>query len=244
MKNKYGDKNHTKELLEKAHRGEKDARDILVQENMGLVGCIVKRFSGRGYEDEDLLQIGSIGLMKAIDRFDTSMDVCFSTYAVPMITGEIRRFLRDDGMIKVSRTQKEYAVKIKHAVDAYRQQYFKEPTIEEISTLTGLAMEEIACSYEATAGVESLDQTIFTNDGGEVCLMDKIQQEEDAHELAVNRMAVRELVDRLPEVERNIIVGRYFLEYTQTQLAKQLGISQVQVSRIEKRVLEMMRKKL
>lgn len=235
---------HTKELIEMAHKGDMKARERLVTENMGLIGSIVKRFVGRGYEQEDLFQIGSIGLIKAVDNFDISYDVKFSTYAVPMITGEIRRFLRDDGIIKVSRTIKENAVKCAKAVEELRKDNCKEPTIEEIAKKSGLETEDIVMSISASSEVESLNKVIYQGDGNEVLLMDKIEDNVSRHEELINSIVVRELLEDLTEREKNIIVMRYFDEMTQTQVAGRLGISQVQVSRMEKKILGSMRSKL
>lgn len=235
---------HTKELIEMAHKGDMKARERLVTENMGLIGSIVKRFVGRGYEQEDLFQIGSIGLIKAVDNFDISYDVKFSTYAVPMITGEIRRFLRDDGIIKVSRTIKENAVKCAKAVEELRKDNCKEPTIEEIAKKSGLETEDIVMSISASSEVESLNKVIYQGDGNEVLLMDKIEDNVSRHEELINSIVVRELLEDLTEREKNIIVMRYFDEMTQIQVAGRLGISQVQVSRMEKKILGSMRSKL
>ncbi|MCI6164497.1 MAG: SigF/SigG family RNA polymerase sporulation sigma factor [Lachnospira sp.] len=235
---------HTKELIEMAHKGDMKARERLVTENMGLIGSIVKRFVGRGYEQEDLFQIGSIGLIKAVDNFDISYDVKFSTYAVPMITGEIRRFLRDDGIIKVSRTIKENAVKCAKAVEELRKDNCKEPTIEEIAKKSGLETEDIVMSISASSEVESLNKVIYQGDGNEVLLMDKIEDNVSRHEELLNSIVVRELLEDLTEREKNIIIMRYFDEMTQTQVADKLGISQVQVSRMEKKILGTMRSKL
>ena len=235
---------HTKELIEMAHKGDMKARERLVTENMGLIGSIVKRFVGRGYEQEDLFQIGSIGLIKAVDNFDISYDVKFSTYAVPMITGEIRRFLRDDGIIKVSRTIKENAVKCAKAVEELRKDNCKAPTIEEIAKKSGLETEDIVMSISASSEVESLNKVIYQGDGNEVLLMDKIEDNVSRHEELLNSIVVRELLEDLTEREKNIIIMRYFDEMTQTQVADKLGISQVQVSRMEKKILGTMRSKL
>jgi RNA polymerase sporulation-specific sigma factor len=235
---------HTKELIENAHRGDTQAREILIVENMGLIWSIVRRFSGRGYEQEDLFQIGSIGLIKAVDKFDTSYDVKFSTYAVPMITGEIKRFLRDDGMIKVSRSLKENAIKTARAIDEYRKENLSEPTVEEISERTGITVEDIVMSYEASAEVESIYKTIYQGDGSEVQLIDKIEEKKNFNEEVVNTMVIHDIIEELPEKEKKIIRMRYFEEKTQTDIANELGISQVQVSRLEKRILAAMREKL
>lgn len=235
---------HTKELIVKAHEGDDKAREQLVLQNMGLVWSIVKRFAGRGYEQEDLFQIGSIGLMKAIDKFDISYDVCFSTYAVPMIAGEIKRFLRDDGMIKVSRTLKENAVKSAKAIEELRKEEKREPTIEEIAKRTGLEVCDIVMSFEASADVESLYKTIYQGDGSEILLIDKLEENKDEHETLVNSMVVHDMLNQLPEDERTLITMRYFEEKTQSEIAAVLGISQVQVSRMEKRILARLRRQL
>lgn len=234
----------TMKLIHMAHEGDKAARDQLVMDNVGLIWSIVRRFSGRGYEMEDLFQIGSIGLIKAIDKFDTSFEVKFSTYAVPMITGEIKRFLRDDGMIKVSRSIKELGVKVRMTREEMTYSLGREPTIEEIAGRLGTSCEEVAASLEAGAEVESLYRPADMGDENSACLMDRLAQENNEHEELLNRMILRELMEGLDEEQREIIVRRYFYNETQTQIAGELGISQVQVSRLEKRILKEMRKKL
>lgn len=232
------------ELIKQAHEGDKEARDQLVTENMGLVWNIVRRFNGRGHEMEDLFQIGSIGLIKAIDKFDLSFEVKFSTYAVPMITGEIKRFLRDDGMIKVSRSLKETAMKARGAKDSLSIRLGREPTLEEIAKEVGVSGEELAASLEAGAGVESLYKTIYQGDGSSIYLIDKLDEAECENDEVLNRLVLKKLIEDLEPQERQIILLRYFKDQTQTQIAKQLGISQVQVSRLEKRILKAMREKM
>ena len=231
-------------LIERAHQGDKTARDKLVTDNMGLVWSIVRRFGGRGYEMEDLFQIGSIGLMKAIDKFETAFDVKFSTYAVPMITGEIKRFLRDDGMIKVSRSIKEMAGKVRSAREEMSASLGREPTIEEIAGKLGASREEVAASLEAGAEVESLYRSLGAGDGQDLCLMDRLEEKGDEEERLLNRMVLRELLMDLAPKEREIIVRRYFYNQTQSAIAAELSISQVQVSRLEKKILRQMREKL
>ena len=231
----------TIELLKQARNGEKNARDKLVNDNSGLVWSIVKRFIGRGCEIEDLFQIGNIGLMKAIDKFDFSYDVKFSTYAVPMITGEIKRFLRDDGMIKVSRSLKEAAVKIKMVREAWNNQNGKEPTIEEISAVTELTVDEIVMALDASNDVESIYKTVYQGDGNEISLIDRLAEKKDDTEKLLNHMLIEQLLDSLEEKERKLIELRYFEEKTQVEVAKKLGVSQVQVSRLEKKILKRMR---
>ena len=201
---------HTLALIEKAHEGDKAARDTLAEENMGLVWSMVRRFANRGVEMEDLCQIGSIGLLKAIDKFDPSFEVCFSTYAVPMIAGEIRRFLRSEGMVKVSRPIRELA-------------------------------EEIVEAMESGAEVESLQKTIYQGENHDISLMDRIPEKENGQEKLLNRIFLEELLGRLPAKERQLIYMRYFQDMTQAQIAGKLGISQVQVSRMEKKILRQMR---
>ena len=231
-------------LIERSHKGDKDARNVLAQQNMGLVYTVARRFNGRGCEMEDLIQIGSIGLLKAIDKFDLSYDVRFSTYAVPMIAGEIKRFLRDDGMIKVSRTLKENSVKMARMIEEYRKEHLCEPTVEQIAQQTGIPPEEVVMSFEAAADVESIYRTVYQGDGSEVCLIDKIEEKRNYNEESVNRMVIAQIMEELPEKERTLIRMRYFEERTQTDIAAKLGISQVQVSRMEKKILASMKKKL
>lgn len=234
----------TMEYIKRAHGGDKMARDMLVTENMGLIWSIVRRFSNRGHDPEDLFQIGSIGLMKAIDKFDLEMDVKFSTYAVPMITGEIRRFLRDDGMIKVSRPLKELAMKAGMARERLESAMGREPTIDEIANEVGASREEVAASLEAGAEVESIYRPLGNDDGSGGCLMDKLLGNHLEDEALLNRMVLKEVLKELNPQEQRIIFARYFENKTQTVIASHLGISQVQVSRMEKKILLELRKKL
>ena len=233
----------TLELLKLAKEGNQDAKEQLVTENLGLVWAVARRFIGRGHELEDLYQIGCIGLMKCIDKFDLSFEVKFSTYAVPMISGEIKRFLRDDGIIKVSRTLKETAYKVKKAREEIINRTGVEPRLEELSQILEIDVEEIVASLEANVEVESIQKTIYQNDGNAVYLMDKIACEEDENEALLNQMVVEDLLKQLEEVEEKIIRMRYFENRTQTEIAKEIGISQVQVSRMEKKILLKMRER-
>lgn len=234
----------TMELLQSAHAGDKEARDRLVSENMGLIWCVVRRFLGRGHEAEDLFQIGSIGLLKAIDKFDISYDVRFSTYAIPMITGEIKRFLRDDGMIKVSRSVKELAVRVRGIRERLTWELGREPGIDEIAKQAGASKEEVAASLEAAADVESLYRPVGAGDDQNLCLMDRLPDQRQEQEEVLNKIVLKQLLDQLGERERDIILRRYFENQTQTQIAEQLHISQVQVSRLEKKILRQMREYL
>lgn len=227
----------TCELIRQAKEGNMEARSQLVEENVGLIWSVVRRFQGRGYENEDLFQIGSIGLLKCIDNFDLSRDVKFSTYAVPLIMGEIKRFLRDDGLVKVSRSLKEINYKIKKETEQYQKEFHREPTLEEISVTLQVNEEDILMAMESGQEVTSLHQVIYQSDGDEIHLEDKIEQQEDEIEHAMNRMYVKQLLNRLSEQERTLIEMRYFQNKTQSAVAKLLGISQVQVSRLEKKIL-------
>jgi RNA polymerase sporulation-specific sigma factor len=235
---------HTIALIEKSHQGDKEARDMLVEENMGLVWSIVKRFVGRGHEQEDLFQIGSIGLIKAIDKFDTSYEVKFSTYAVPMISGEIKRFLRDDGMVKVSRSLKENGYKIRQATQAISHEMGREATIEELAAVTELSTEDIVMAIDANVEVESIYKTIYQGDGNQISLVDKLIEKNDEQEKLIDRMLLEQLLEILDEKEKKLILLRYFQDKTQMEVAKVLGISQVQVSRMEKKILLRMRELL
>ncbi|MCH5254356.1 MAG: SigB/SigF/SigG family RNA polymerase sigma factor [Lachnospiraceae bacterium] len=250
-------------LIERSQAGDKEARERLIEENLGLVRHIVKRFLDRGYDAEDLFQIGCIGLMKAIDKFDLSFDVKFSTYAVPMIQGEIKRFLRDDGMVKVSRTLKENGWKIKQAAEKLMHAYGREATLQELSEETSLSVEDIVLAMDANVEVESIYKSVYQSDGNEIYLVDQVVGEagsvghsvlegsissdggicEDTEkEKLLNHMLLEQLLNSLEEKERELIILRYYQDKTQVEVAKKMGISQVQVSRMEKRILLQLRK--
>lgn len=228
-------------LIELTHAGDKEAREQLISGNLGLVWSIVRRFANRGYELEDLFQIGSIGLMKAIDHFDTSFEVKFSTYAVPMITGEIKRFLRDDGMIRVSRSLKELATTVCVCRERLIDEWGREPTLSEIAKELDVTIESVVTAMEASSEVESLNKVIYQGDGNAICLSDKIEDANQPQEKVVNHMALEKVMKSLDEKERELIDLRYYQEKTQTDIARQMGISQVQVSRLEKKILKSMR---
>lgn len=251
----------TTAMIERAHNGDKEAREQLVSENLGLVWSIVKRFENRGHDREELFQIGSVGLIKAIDKFDTGYDVRFSTYAVPVISGEIKRFLRDDGLIKVSRSLKENGYKIHQAAVKLSNTLGREATLEEICQETGLTMEEVVLAMDAKIEVESIYKSVYQNDGSEIYLVDQVMAggnsigcvrgnsggtggESTPEEKIVNHILIEELLSELSEQERKLIELRYFQEKTQSAVAEELGISQVQVSRLEKKLLLRMRCRL
>ncbi len=235
---------HTIALIKQSHDGDEKAREQLVEENIGLVWCVVKRFYGRGVEPEDLFQIGSIGLLKAIDKFDIAYEVKFSTYAVPMISGEIRRFLRDDGMIKVSRSLKELAYRAYLTKEKMQEKAGREPTLEELAEEMQIEKEELVMAMEASGEVESLHKPIYQKDGNEIELMDKLEEADVQEEKLLNRMLLAQLLDELNKEERQLIYLRYFSNKTQTQVGKIMGISQVQVSRLEKKILKHLREKI
>ncbi len=232
-------------LFELAKNGDKAAKEKIVSDNEGLVWSIARRFMGRGYDLEEIFQIGCIGLLKAIDRFDANFQVQFSTYAVPLISGEIKRFLRDNGMIKVSRILKQNGYMISKASEVLNTRFCREATIEEIAQMTGLTLEEIVMATEANREIESIYQTAYSSEGSEMYLVDKYVDEEKngvESEEVINRMLVEQALDTLEDREKKLIEMRYFQDKTQTQVAKEMGISQVQVSRMEKRLLTNMRK--
>ena len=235
---------HTISLIRKSHHGDKDAREHLVKENVGLVWCVVKRFYGRGAEPEDLFQIGSIGLLKAIDKFDLSYDVQFSTYAVPMISGEIRRFLRDDGMIKVSRSLKKLSYKCGKKKEELTERMGREPTVEELATSLGTEKEELVQAMEAATEVESIYRPIHQEGDSQLSILDRLEEKSRPEEHLLNRMMLSQILDGLDKEERQLIYLRYFQEKTQAAVGEILGISQVQVSRMEKKILERMRKQM
>lgn len=244
-------------LIEKSQAGDKAARDILIENNLGLVHHIVKRFIGRGYEAEDLFQIGAIGLMKAIDKFNLEFDVKFSTYAVPMIMGEIKRFLRDDGMLKVSRTLKENGMRAKAATERLTNRLGREPLLSEVAQEAGLTLEELSLALEAGAEVESIYKSVYQADGSEVFLVDKVAASSGSmqvmsgslnadyeKETVLNHLLLGQLLGGLEEKERKLIQMRYFQDKTQSEVAACMGISQVQVSRMEKKILLHMREEI
>ena len=231
----------TTRLIRLAHEGDQKARDQLVMDNVGLVWSIVRRFAGRGHELEDLYQIGCIGLIKAIDKFNLEFDVKFSTYAVPMITGEIKRFLRDDGMIKVSRSLKELGMRVSSTREQMVWELGREPGLEELAARVGVSCEEVAASMEAATEVESIYKTVGSGEDQNLCLLDKLPDEREMQEELLNSMVLGQLLKQLNEKDREIIIKRYFDNQTQSQIAAELNISQVQVSRLEKRIPRQMR---
>lgn len=231
----------TFELIRQSQAGDKEAKEQLINENSGLIWNVVRRFMGRGYETEDLYQIGAIGLIHAIDKFDFAYEVKFSTYAVPLITGEIKRFLRDDGIIKVSRSLKENQWKIRRTMESLQKEKGREPTVEEIAAALSMEPEEIVLCMEAVVEVESMEQSICGQDGKEIYLKDRVASGKNEQEELMNRLFLQQLLDTLDERDRQLIILRYYENKTQNQVAELLGISQVQVSRLEKKILRRMK---
>lgn len=228
------------DLILKAQSGDMEASERLVSDNAGLIWSVAKRFIGRGAEAEDLYQLGCLGFLKAVEGFDIQYGTQFSTYAVPKISGEIRRFFRDDGAVKVSRGIKERSASIKAARSALTQALGREPTIGEISRQTGFTPEEIAVAETATAATESIQR----ESGEEGFSLENILTDTETEEKLVERIALKQAIDGLPERERMVIMLRYFHSLTQQRVAKVLDVSQVQVSRIEKKALEILRERL
>ena len=232
---------HTLALIGRAHQGDKEARDTLFEENTGLIYSVARRFLGRGVEMEDLFQIGSIGLLKAVDKFDPAFEVKFSTYAIPMILGELKRFFRDDGMIKVSRSIKENQHRVYLAREKIEKELGREPSLKEIAEMLEMPPEEVAMTMDSAAEVESLYRTVYQSEGTDISLIDKIPEKENAEEHLLNRIFLEEILGKLESSDRKLLYMRYFQDQTQTPIAEQLGVSQVQVSRMEKRILKKLR---
>ncbi|WP_043932890.1 RNA polymerase sporulation sigma factor SigF [Bacillus sp. EB01] len=228
-----------KELIKRSHNGDQDARDLIVEKNMRLVWSVVQRFLNRGYDPDDLFQIGCIGLLKSVDKFDLSYDVKFSTYAVPMIIGEIQRFIRDDGTVKVSRSLKETGNKIRRAKDEMSKTLGRVPTVKELSEYLGLEPEEIVLAQEASRTPASIHETVYENDGDPITLLDQIDDGNDGKWF--DKIALKEAIGELDEREKLIVYLRYYKDQTQSEVAQRLGISQVQVSRLEKKILQQMK---
>lgn len=239
---RYLEDAEVKRLIALAQSGDNIARDTLVNCNIRLVWSVVQRFLNRGYEAEDLFQIGCIGLLKSVDKFDLSYDVKFSTYAVPMIIGEIQRFLRDDGTIKVSRSLKELANKVRKVKDELAKDYGRLPTITEIAEELGISVEEVVFAQEANKPPASIHETVFENDGDPITLMDQIKDEQQ--EKWFENLALSEAIGTLSERERLIVYLRYYRDQTQSEVASRLGISQVQVSRLEKKILSFIKSQI
>ena len=233
-------------IIERAQSGSKEDMTKLIEDNNGLIWSIVRRFGGRGYDIEDLYQIGSIGFIKAIQRFDTSFEVRLSTYAVPYILGEIKRYIRDDGPIKVSRSIKELNVKILELQKEYFNKYGRDITLEEISKELKISKEEITMAMDSTRPVDSIESAKYKDNKTDktVSILEQISTGKDEQTEITNRITIKKLIGELDDKEKEIIMLRYYKQKTQMQVSKILGITQVQVSRIERKVLEKMKRKL
>lgn len=236
--------NNNTYLLERLKMGDEKAGDELVEKNMGLVYSIVNKFSNKRYENEDLIQIGAIGLIKAVRKFDISYGVQFSTYAVPMIIGEIKRFMRDDGAIKVSRSIKENSIKGRKAEEVLRKRLGRNPTIKEISAETGIDEEQLITAFDAPIDLESLQAGMSSDSDDKNRALIETVASDDTEEKIIDRVFIEESLSGLSERERNILLMRYFRGKTQAEIADKIGVSQVQVSRIEKKALQKIRDKM
>ena len=231
-------------IIERAQNGSKEDMTKLIEDNSRLVWSIVRRFNGRGYDIEDLYQIGSIGLIKAIQRFDTSFEVRLSTYAVPYILGEIKRFIRDDGAIKVSRSTKELASKIIQLQEEYQEKKGKELSVSEIAQILKISREEISFALDAVRPVNSIYEERTTGSEDDRTIIDRLANKEDEATTITNRLVLKQLIENLNDREKQVILLRFYRDKTQAQVAKVLGITQVQVSRIERKILDSMKLKL
>lgn len=236
--------NNTPELISRAKNGDKAAREQIIEENLGLVRSIVYKFSNRGYESEDLFQIGCMGIVKAVDKFDTTYNVRFSTYAVPMIMGEIKRFMRDDGIIKVSRSLKELSAKAFAVKEKAEKELGKSVSISEISERLGESPEKVVMAMEATLPPESIYKPVSEGDKSDIYLADKLSSNSLDEDSVVDSLTLRQHIDELCERDKKLILLRYFKGKTQREISYILGISQVQVSRLEKKILTELKYKL
>ena len=231
--------------ISQAQQGDKAAKEQLLEQNTGLIYMVLKRFSGRGHDMEELFQVGAIGLIHAIERFDLEKDYAFSTYAVPLIIGEIQRFLRDNHLIHMSRSMKENGYKIAAIREKWKKSKNCEPTLEQLMEETGLSKEEVLCALESFVEVDSIDRPVAAKNGGEsgnqLRLGDQIPDERCSNSQIINKLAVEQLLERLEEKERRLIELRYLSGATQTQTAEVLGMNQVAVSRLEKKILRKLR---
>ena len=232
------------ELLRRARAGDMQAREELISGNLRLVLSVIQKFSGRGENVDDLFQVGCIGLIKAIDNFNIEMDVRFSTYGVPMIVGEIRRYLRDNSTMRVSRAMRDTAYKVLQAKEAYMAQHQREPTVEEVAEILGIKREEVVFALDAILEPVSLYEPVYSDSGDTICVMDQVKDNKNNDEMWVERIALKEAVGHLTDRERKILSMRFFQGKTQMEASAEIGISQAQVSRLEKNALRQIRKEM
>ena len=234
----------TQELLRRSKAGDKQAREELIQGNLRLVLSVIHKFSNRGENVDDLFQVGCIGLIKAIDNFNTDLDVRFSTYGVPMIVGEIRRYLRDNSTIRVSRAMRDTAYKVLQAKEAYMAKHQKEPTVEEIAQILGIKREDVVFALDAIVDPVSLYEPVYSDGGDTICVMDQVKDSKNTDESWLERIALKEAMNRLSERERHILNLRFFEGKTQMEVSAEVGISQAQVSRLEKSAINQIKKNI
>lgn len=234
----------TMALLVKAQKGDNEAREQLIAGNLRLVLSVIQRFSNRGENSDDLFQVGCIGLIKAIDNFDTTMNVKFSTYGVPMIVGEIRRYLRDNSTIRVSRSMRDTAYKVLQAKEAYMAQHQREPSIDEVAKMLELRREDVISALDAILEPVSLYEPVYSDNGDTVCVMDQVKDTKNTDEKWLEHIALKEAVEHLTEREKKILTMRFFQGRTQMEVSSEIGISQAQVSRLEKNALLQLRKEM
>lgn len=232
----------TKELFKKMHEGSLEAREKLINGNLRLVLSVIQRFCGRGENADDLFQIGCVGLIKAIDNFDTTLDIQLSTYAVPMIIGEVRRYLRDNNMVRVSRSVRDLAYRVLQAKEKLTRENGKEPTIEELSKELNIEKEEIVLSLDAIQAPVSLQEPVYNDGTDNISIMDQVKDKKNTDENWAENITMNEALKKLNEKERMIINKRFFIGKTQMEVADEIGISQAQVSRLEKTALEHMKR--
>ncbi|MBQ3134366.1 MAG: RNA polymerase sporulation sigma factor SigG [Oscillospiraceae bacterium] len=232
----------TRQLLLRAKQGDSAAREQLIQGNLRLVLSIIQRFVNRGEHVDDLFQVGCIGLIKAIDNFNTDLDVRFSTYGVPMIVGEIRRYLRDNSAVRVSRAMRDTAYRVLQAKEAYIAQHQREPTIEQIAAILDIPREDIVFALDAISEPISLYEPVYSDSGDSLCVMDQVRDTKNTDELWLEQIALKDAISHLTERERNILNLRFYQGKTQIEVSQEIGISQAQVSRLEKGALAQIRK--
>ena len=234
----------TMELLRRTKQGDMQAREELISGNLRLVLSVIQKFSGRGENADDLFQVGCIGLIKAIDNFNTDLDVRFSTYGVPMIVGEIRRYLRDNSALRVSRSMRDTAYKVLQAKEKFLAQHQREPTMDEIARALDLKREDVVMALDAVLDPVSLNEPVYDNSGDAICVMDQVKDAKNTDESWLERIALKEAMDRLTDRERRILALRFFQGKTQMEVSAEVGISQAQVSRLEKSALKSIRKNI
>ena len=232
------------ELLRRTREGDQQAREELISGNLRLVLSVIQRFSGRGENVDDLFQVGCIGLIKAIDNFDVNMDVRFSTYGVPMIIGEIRRYLRDNSAIRVSRSIRDTAYRVLQAKEAYQAEHQREPTVDQIAQRLGLKREDVVMALDAVVEPVSLFEPIYSDGGDTVCVMDQVRDKKNTDEAWLEHIALEDAISKLSQREQRILALRFFQGKTQTEVSAEVGISQAQVSRLEKNALKQIKKEL